>query len=1465
MYQIFMEVFIMKKIIALIITVMMLASTLVVGVAAYRESDAELVTRAVTNKVLDTSVSDGVYLYLGGLDFAAGDSAEFDMEFARDAGTYSDGWGLNWPCLHKDKIGVGNEMINYSFSLNTVYKIKFVVGDGSTEIFVNGISIGSVAKALSGFGCGVEGIKFDNFVLSVGGDTKTQDFEGYDDGYDAVGNGRWYFSDGNAGASEIVESEVINHNKYLDTSVGDGTYIYCSDINFGAGSNVYFDLAFADLTLGTYSDGWGLSWLNLHGDKIGVGGSTIAYAFEANRFYKVRMAVGSGSTEIFIDGTSIGTVSAQLDKFACGVEGVLFDNIVVVKEGKVYNTDFEGYDANYDVVGNSRWYFSDGTAGASCITEVTKAETVDEIVVNYNNNVYHQTVHHAAVTDGKALYFANEGKWPDGSSRDGAAYLYTNNLFDPSNEGKSIMTVDLCALDTNAYLNVYIKAGVTFDFGQQTIGVGNVNIPLDTPWQVGEWHTVTVYSSFGDVGSVIMVDGALLSASGSVSAGANAKFGAAWCGGATNMGIDNIKIYTGDQFTVGDLLYSEDFEDGAMTGINGDCNGVILDKVVTPAYDENIDGSYELNRYYWTWDPDNCYAYVNGLNDKAARWEFDAKLAATTDHMGAYFGYDPILKVMKEEDVKFAAAGAHGHFADESPVNGVTDDFTMRVVLKSSTDYFENANLGEMVGWLDGSPLISMKDDTISFVGAPSTLSYDFQDDTLYTIDFVVDGDTTVYVNGAEVGTIGKNMRAIVYGVFYRYLVNEVSFIQNGSVFGGFDADDLSGTCGWLADADIVTDGTKNVIPGAIGVGGTTLPYNFVKDTWYHIVLDGSAGNGTDIYVDGLKVGSVATTIKAQWCGHPSELAIDNLAITADGVDYFEDFEDQSFGAYDGNGYAIAYEFDIVPPEPVKDIYEFITTGTPGGEAYLVKGGYDYELGFMGADNYNAYYDMDTAINPGREEYVINFDLALIPETDTTGATYFEIWSQVATNRWVVGTTQTGYYNGSENTSDYTAFDWGEATKDNFHNVTYIFRARKCTILVDGVEVYEGRSGTVWTNMMIGNVYNGSAILDNVQLFKFTDSNPKQPNELEALTVRMANDEDVKVIDLDAADFCAANGHIQGYTVRTTAPLCEATGVDTTYCAICGAAAKTTVVPAIGHSWPNYYNGAHKEDGYWYWECKNGCGTTKQTTVPTPVEGSYDLFLDFADAEVVQGIADIFNGDGEVVADGVGKFTVGCGQNYNQFDIRGALRNQYTISFDFKVNSLFDSNDTNSYGHGVWFWFGGDSGIGNEAGYDFDAGEFFVRPWNSTAYGEIRAAAKISKDTWHHLEFRVYAPGEQSDDNWMKFILDGEEVLVFDDWYSTAYYLPTQQGFCIIRDFGVAADIDNFAIGTYDLALEAKRNVGDLTGDTLITTKDLKVMKLALAGKIVLTAAEEAAADINGDGLFTIADLGAMKRLLAGA
>ncbi len=1284
-YQIFMEVFIMKKIIALVLTVMMIASTLAVGVSAVRSYDYEVTVR--TNKALYTN--EGVQLDCGDFNFSDGYVVSMDVMFASEGmGCYAN-WGFNGVYIHQNKgVGVGdNNHLDFTFEVGKWYNVRYVLADGGTDIYVNDVKLGRVDVQFNRFITGFEGTYFDNmYVIAYEGSQKFgTDFESYEVGsVDSLKNGKTIA----CGGASIRELDIPATNKALYTF--EGVQLDCGDFNFGDGYVVKMDVMFAEEGLGCYAN-WGFKGVYIHqSNGVGVGDNDhLDYTFNVGEWYSVRYELLNGATDVYVNNEKVGTVAVQFNRFITGFEKTYFDNIYVFAPGynQKFGTDFESYDAgSVDSLKNGKEI---ACGGASVVELETGALDIN---ILYNKNSYDFVQHHDAVYDGKALYFANDGKWPDGSSESGQAYVYVKKMFDDSYIGNAIMSVDVCAIAEGAntggvaYLGLPAGTGVTYDYGKQQIGVGGVMIPLDTPWKLGEWHNVIIYSSFGDVGSVIMVDGALLSSSGSVVAGANAKFGNAWCCGATNMGFDNIKIWACDQtvnqFTTGELLYEEDFEDGVWQAKQSDGNGRILDKLVTPAYDTHEYVEKDLGARYIALDG---YSYIDGAKEPAV-WEFDYSPAADS---------------------------------------------------------------------------------------------------------------------------------------------------ESGAIWAGNTAPAL--------------------FVDKIGVNNETVPYEFKAGEWYHIVLDGTVG-GTDIYVDGVKVGHVDTAIEQYWCG-PAKASIDNLKVG----DKFEDAEDGNVGGVFSDSAATAkYEF------PPKTIFDYIETSAPGGEAYLVKGGYDYELGKVGADNDSDYFDMTTGVNPGASEYIINLDLALIPETDTTGETYFEIWSDVASRRWAVGVASAGF-RGGDNTLDVKAFDWGEATKDNFHNITYVFKNGEASIYIDKNLVYTGTSGKTWDNMMIGNVYNGSAILDNVQLFTFSPFANSLDPKLVAKETRMARDEDVKVIDLDAEDFCAANGHIQHHTERTTEPFCETTGVDTTYCAICGGVAKTTTVPALGHSYPGYYS-ATTVDGVRTFACRRGCGKTWSTTVPTPVAGRLDLFLDFADAEVVQKIADIFNGDKEVVEDGIGKFQNGSEQNYNQFTINdSSLRNQYTVAFDFKVNGLFDTDATEGYGHGVWFWFGGDSGIANEAGYDFEKNEFFVRPSGSAAYEEIRAAAKISKDTWHQLMFKVYAPGEESEENWMKIYLDGEEVLVFDEWYDTTYYLPTTQNFCIIRDFGVAADIDNFAVGSIDLELTAKRNVGDLTGDTKITTKDLKVLKLALAGKYTLNAAEETAADINGDGKINLDDLAAMKRLLAGA
>ena len=56
--------------------------------------------------------------------------------------------------------------------------------------------------------------------------------------------------------------------------------------------------------------------------------------------------------------------------------------------------------------------------------------------------------------------------------------------------------------------------------------------------------------------------------------------------------------------------------------------------------------------------------------------------------------------------------------------------------------------------------------------------------------------------------------------------------------------------------------------------------------------------------------------------------------------------------------------------------------------------------------------------------------------------------------------------------------------------------------------------------------------------------------------------------------------------------------------------------------------------------------------------------------------------------------------------------------------------------------------------------------------------------------------------------------------------------------------------------------LGDISGDEKIGTKDLKIIKLVLAGLYNMTSEEEKHADVNGDGLIDIKDYVALKRHL---
>ena len=256
---------------------------------------------------------------------------------------------------------------------------------------------------------------------------------------------------------------------------------------------------------------------------------------------------------------------------------------------------------------------------------------------------------------GKVYCFAQEDKYIDGIVRDERLYFCTNSdhgVFNPSYIGNCVLEADICALSADAYMDKWAYDGfITFDMATSKIGVGGVEISLNSPWSIGEWHHVAVYSIYGTVGSVMAVDGQLLSSNGSVVAGSDAVVGRFWCVGCHNIAIDNIAVYegAGANLARGDQIYFEDFEDDQWQ-VCDPVYGVPGPEPNTGGYIVECSGSsgathyeHDLGTWYWFWDSSNQYAHLYGLNSNYAKWEFDVKVPAGTVDSRSYGGNDPVF------------------------------------------------------------------------------------------------------------------------------------------------------------------------------------------------------------------------------------------------------------------------------------------------------------------------------------------------------------------------------------------------------------------------------------------------------------------------------------------------------------------------------------------------------------------------------------------------------------------------------------------------------------------------------------------------------------------------------------------------------------------------------------------------------------------------------------------------------
>ena len=632
----------------------------------------------------------------------------------------------------------------------------------------------------------------------------------------------------------------------------------------------------------------------------------------------------------------------------------------------------------------------------------------------------------------------------------------------------------------------------------------------------------------------------------------------------------------------------------------------------------------------------------------------------------------------------------------------------------------------------------------------------------------------------------------------------------------------------------------------------------FTSANHHHVKIDFGVDGSDNIWIDGVKEYESGRTIKKYWAdpiifgcvlgddgNETGDIVIDNFSITGS---YTIDFEN-------GNrGYLNDVSGNLVP------VYVSISADPVTTKAAFVDTGYGY---------FKTY-------NPTGSTNTVEFDLWLL--SDDASITF---WQNVNSNNFTIAKTKV------EVTGKGSApYDWGETgiTSDNWHHVKIDFGVGGSdTITIDGKVIYNSTDivGKYWEDsgvMVTGGkgVYVDNFVITNNPLIDFEDGNVKY---LEFHDGAPGPDIADAVVDANGGE--VACPHLTTEVKREAEPTCQKTGLDVEYCKECGEKLGETTVPTVDHKWPSRYQNVvdHRKpaglvDGYDAWGCLFNCGTTVKASIPATDKytGVIKNYYDFDDAVVTHKIIQVFNGfeDDIDIEDGVAKFHEGHGCSYWQNDSTTVYASDnYSVTFDFRYNNTFDSNDTPQYGHRLYFWFGGGSGVANMIGYDFDAHEFFL---DSSVTGRLTADYNIEDGEWHTIAFRVFVPdadtawdGEHSGEDGYYYVsieCDGEELIRVDEFNDVAD-LGTTQNFSIIRNFGVNCDIDNYVMGSADfrwLTAEERPLRGDVNGDGVINLVDSRLLKLIVAGTIRGTEL----ADVNGDGKTNAADIAALKVALAG-
>ena len=1026
------------------------------------------------------------------------------------------------------------------------------------------------------------------------------------------------------------------------------------------------------------------------------------------------------------------------------------------------------------------------------------------------------------------------------------------------NNPSSTVEMDVRLDDASANLGCYGLSNAPA-IGASYVGLKDNNISVAYTFEVGTWYHLKFVSASGS--TTIYVDGAEV---GTVAAEITYYEGNQFYWAPVLVSMDNV--------SVGGQLFDFEGDNSAWNTESG--QGQLLLEDIPGAIHNNLTWSWpEQSSKYLSYDAENAYIYTQSLpvgpDSGYTTFNFKVRFKDATSETRSYFGTDIIISPSKigfgSNTVAISPAlslnewhevsincynmnGASFYKIDGGECSISNNDGIINGVMKSS--------------WCGGGILLDFDDFVIKSSADGATY------ETIYTEDFedgrwdisegngIITYDNIEMTESQDIGKYFWNFQAgnSWHPVKFNNPANTVEM--------NIRLDDATSNlgCYGLSNAPAVGASYVGLKDNTISV-----PYTFAVGTWYHLKFV-SANGSTTIYVDGAEVGTVAAEITYydgnQFYWAPVLVSMDNVSVGGQTFDFEGD--NSAWNTESGQGQLLQYDLTIGEDS----IFNHFETYNVGGQAWAI----------LAAPTDNNVYTDISGINPGGKDYILNFDLALIPNTNERVTptfddkdTFIELWTDTAGTRFKVGTKYVGC------NKDLRAFEWGDATPTNFHNVTYVVKGTygKMMIYLDKELVYEGTSGKIWEDRFIGMVWNGSAILDNIQLmdlnYQQKSVNPSDNG---------MSDGKLATIDLDAE--CSGRvtfiegGHIHGTTTTTTTETCVVEGVDTTVCAVCGAVSNVAAIDMIPHNWQEYNEGYNSvaptetTDGVRVLSCKYGCGTTTKTSLPAynKYEGELWVYTDFEEADLLTGVLECFNDEKQYVENGYGVFAEGCSNNYNI--LSSAAANcpwNYSASIDFKNVTTFDTSDTAQYGHVMYFWFGGDSGTYAQAGYDFDNGYFFIRPSEGSPFDEVRSKKLYQDDNkWHTLTLRYNVTDDVT--AYIALELDGEVVVAIDDSFDAygigATTLENNKPYVIFRDFGVAAKVDNIAVGSSDFKWAPKPVAGDANGDGRVTSADLLYIKYFLAGEYDASDVVLSNVDLDGDGEVTALDYTAVKNIVLG-